>query len=72
MALYNRGFEGWTTWRRLDFDGFNPPPGMTASDIPTRLLFPAREASLNGANWTAAGDAIGGDTKTTKLWWDKN
>ena len=72
LALYNRGFEGWTTWRRLDFDGFNPPPGMTASDIPTRLLFPAREASLNGANWTAAGVAIGGDTKTTKLWWDKN
>ena len=72
LANYNRGFEGWTTWRRLDFDGFNPPPGMAASDIPTRLLFPAREASLNGDNWTAAGTAIGGDSKTTKLWWDKN
>lgn len=72
LANYNRGFEGWTTWRRLDFDGFNPPPDMSASDIPTRLLFPAREASLNGENWAAAGDAIGEDTKTQKLWWDKN
>lgn len=72
FALYNRGFEGWTTWRRLDFAGLNPPPDMSASDIPTRLLFPAREASLNGDNWTAAGTAIGGDEKTTKLWWDKN
>jgi hypothetical protein len=72
LANYNRGFEGWTTWRRLDFDGFNPPPDMTAADIPTRLIFPTREASLNGDNWAAAGAAIGGDTKTTKLWWDKN
>ena len=72
LANYNRGFEGWTTWRRLDFTGFNPPPDMVAADIPTRLLFPAREATLNGANYDAAGAAIGGDTKTTKLWWDKN
>ena len=71
LGLYNRGYEGWTTWRRLDFQGFNPPPGMVAADIPTRLLFPAREASLNGTNLAAAASNIGGDTKTTKLWWDK-
>jgi len=72
LALYNRGFEGWTTWRRLDFAGFNPPPDMTAADIPTRLLFPTREATLNGANVDAAAANINGDTKTTKLWWDLN
>lgn len=71
LGLFNRGFEGWTTWRRLDFAGFNPPPGMVAADIPTRMLFPAREANLNGANLDAAIANIGGDTKTTKLWWDK-
>lgn len=71
LGLYNRGFEGWTTWRRLDFTGFNPPPGMVAADIPTRLLFPAKEANLNGSNLDAAIANIGGDTKTTKLWWDK-
>lgn len=72
LALYNRGYEGWTTWRRLDFTGFNPPPDMVYADIPTRLLYPAREANLNGANYDAAGSAIGGNLKTTKLWWDKN
>lgn len=70
LALYNRGFEGWTTWRRLDFDGFNAPPGMVLADIPTRLLFPAREATLNGDNLDAAIANIGGDTKTNRLWWD--
>ena len=72
LGLFNRGFEGWTTWRRLDFSGFNPPPGMTATDIPNRFLYPAREATLNGANQAAAASAINGDTKTNKLWWDVN
>ena len=72
LALYNRGYAGWTTWRRLDFAGFNPPPDMTLADIPTRLLYPVREATLNGANMAAAAAKIGGDSKTTKLWWDKN
>ena len=72
LALNNRGYEGWTTWRRLDFDGFNAPEGMTIADIPTRFLYPQEEAQLNGANLDAAISAIGGDTKTTKLWWDAN
>ena len=71
LALYNRGYEGWTTWRRLDFNAFYAPPDMDLTDIPTRLLFPAREASLNGANVSAAASNIGGDTKTNRLWWDK-
>lgn len=72
IALNNRGYEGWTTWRRLDFDGLNPAEGLTLEDIPTRLLYPLEEAQLNGANLDAAISAIGGDTKTTKLWWDVN
>ena len=72
IALYNRGYEGWTTWRRLDFDGFNPPPGMTFEDIPVRLIYPIEEAQLNGSNRDAASSAIGGDLATTKLFWDVN
>ena len=72
IALNHRGYEGWTTWRRLDFDGFNPPPGMTEDDIPVRLLYPEEEAQLNGANLDAASSAIGGNLKTTKLFWDVN
>ncbi len=75
ISLNHRGYEGWTTWRRLDFDAFAPPPSdppMTIDDIPTRLLYPQEEANLNGSNLDAAVAAIGGNTKTTKLWWDVN
>lgn len=72
IALNHRGYEGWTTWRRLDFDAFNPPPGLTMEDIPVRLLYPEEEAQLNGANLDAAISAIGGNLKTTKLFWDVN
>ncbi|UII34373.1 SusD/RagB family nutrient-binding outer membrane lipoprotein [Fulvivirga ulvae] len=70
LALYNQGFEGWTTWRRLDFDGFNAPPGMTVGDIPLRFTYPLEEAQLNGEEYAKAGAAIGGDDVSTKVFWD--
>lgn len=75
LALYNRGFEGWTVWRRLDFTGFNVPPfgGLTYNDIPKRYIFPISEATLNGPNLNAAIQMIGGDdAATTKVFWDVN
>lgn len=73
IAQYNRGFDGWTTWRRLDFEGFNIPPGLEASDIPQRLIFPIEEATLNPSSWRAAIDMIGGsDDVQTKVFWDVN
>jgi hypothetical protein len=71
IALYNRGYEGWTAWRRLDFDAFNVPNGLSASDIPRRLIFPIREATLNPSNVRAAIDMIGGsDNVQTRVFWD--
>ncbi|MFT6338109.1 MAG: hypothetical protein ACJA2S_004500 [Cyclobacteriaceae bacterium] len=72
LALYNQGLEAWSTWRRLDFPGFTPPPGMTMADIPVRMTYPLREATLNGSNRDAAASAIGGDLISTKVFWDKN
>jgi hypothetical protein len=73
IALYNRGFEGWTVWRRLDFTGFNTPPMMTYADIPERFIFPVEEATLNGTNLAAAIQLIGGnDSAQTKVFWDVN
>jgi hypothetical protein len=51
LAQYNQGFDAWTTWRRLDFEGFTPPPGMEFSDIPLRFPYPLEEAQLNGENY---------------------
>ncbi len=71
LAYYDRGLIGWTTWRRLDAPTFNPPTGKTNADIPTRYTYPVGEQTLNGANYSAAASAMGGDLITTKLFWDK-
>ena len=70
LAVYNRGNEGWNYWRQFDAPAFNPPEGMTAQDIPLRWPFPFNEADLNGDNYAAAVQAIGGDNVRTQLFWD--
>jgi len=79
IALYNRGFESWTEWRRLDFPKLVPPSAATAPPgesvppgltIPVRIIYPISEQTQNGAARAAAAAAIGGDLVTTKLWWD--
>ncbi len=70
ISQFNNGLEGWSTWRKFDYPAFNPPPGDTQADIPVRFLYPTNEASLNEANVAAAASAIGGDLKSTKLFWD--
>jgi len=71
IALYNRGFEGWTAYRMLDYPVLLPPPDAF-SVLPLRLTYPTAEQTLNGANRAAAAVAIGGDAVSTKLFWDKN
>lgn len=72
IALYNRGFDAWTEWRRLDHPELTPPPGMDQEDIPVRFTYPVLEQNLNTANYEAAAGAIGGDVISTKLFWDVN
>jgi len=73
IAYYNRGYEGWTMWRRLDFEGFNVPDGLAESDIPKRMIFPIEEATLNPTALTTAIQTIGGaDDVQTKVFWDMN
>lgn len=70
IAMYNKGFEGWTTWRRLDAPKMNVAAFSNAS-VPVRYTYPVRERNLNGTNNSAAATAIGGDKLDTKLFWDK-
>ncbi len=71
IALYNRPYEGWVEIRRLDQPKIATPVNAK-SGFPTRFSYPQNEQTLNGANYTAASSAIGGDVVTTKLFWDKN
>ncbi|MCF2504354.1 SusD/RagB family nutrient-binding outer membrane lipoprotein [Dyadobacter sp. CY107] len=74
IALYNRGWESWVEWRRLDSPKLLPPSGGNVPAglaIPVRMIYPINEQTLNPANRESAASAIGGDLATTKLWWDK-
>lgn len=78
FVLYNRGYDAWTQWRRLDYPILNLPAGAGpyfADDetpaVITRMTYPVVEQNLNKANYEAASSAIGKDRKTQKLWFDK-
>ncbi|QKZ13683.1 SusD/RagB family nutrient-binding outer membrane lipoprotein [Spirosoma sp. KUDC1026] len=69
IALYNRGLEAWTEYRRLDYPTLNTPP-VPQGDFPVRYTYPNSEQTSNIANYTTAAAAIGSDKLTTKVFWD--
>lgn len=70
IALYNRGYEGWTEYRRLDYPALTAP-ATAKSGFPNRLTYPTNEQTLNKTNYTDAASKIGGDKVETKIFWDK-
>lgn len=75
LALFNRGFESWNAYRRLDSPVLIAPTrAVPAADhkVPVRETYPVNEQTVNNTNWKAASDAIGGDKLTTKVFWDVN
>ena len=71
LGFFNRGLLGWTSYRRLDHPTLNIAAN-SGSPTPKRYTYPVNEQTLNGANYSAASAAIGGDDLNTPLWWDKN
>jgi len=74
IGLYERGFEAWTTLRRLDYPEMNVPENALTADglTPRRFTYPVNEQTLNEDNYYEAASAIGGDAMETKLFWDKH
>lgn len=71
LAMYNRGFEGWNVWRRLDAPTLNVA-AQSGSPVPTRYTYPESESSINSEAYSQAVSDMGGDTQTIKLFWDVN
>ena len=79
IAYYNRGYDGWTQWRRLDhptlvipfLGAVQPFKDGETPDVIKRMTYPIVEQNLNTANYDAAAAAIGKDQITQKLWFDK-
>ena len=70
IALYNRGWDAWIEQRRLDYPAL-VAPATALSAYPVRFTYPVNEGNTNGTNVAAAGTAIGGNSVTTKLFFDK-
>jgi len=74
IAFYNRGFESWTSYRRLDFPILLAPANAYSEaegQVPKRLTYPINEQTVNGDNYKAAATNIGGDRLKTHIFWDK-
>lgn len=76
LALFNRGFESWNSYRRLDFPNLVAPTNAVAAadaQVPKRLTFPVGERTVNNTNYQAAVAAIGGlDRLKVHVFWDVN
>jgi len=67
--------ETWSNWRRTELPMLDPvvyPGNFSGGQIPLRQLYPAVEAGTNPDNLAAAISNMGGDTWTTRVWWDAN
>lgn len=70
IALFDQGFEAWTEYRRLDYPQLSAPEFAESDIVPLRFLYPISEQTLNGNNYQTGSSDIGGDTYSTKLFWD--
>lgn len=73
IALYERPFQAWTEFRRLDYPQLQAPDEQyrpAYSTVPVRYPYPPTERTLNPENVNAAASAIGGDDATTRIFWD--
>lgn len=76
LALYNRPFEGWSVYRRLDYPVLTAPSNASSladGVVPKRLSYPINERTVNTTSYTNAVTAIGGaDRMAVKVFWDVN
>jgi hypothetical protein len=75
IAMYNRGWDAWIEWRRLDYPELEPPSGPSIPNelfIPTRMIYPVIEQTVNGGEWQTAAGRYNSDSPNAKLFWDIN
>jgi hypothetical protein len=70
LSLYGRGFESWSSWRLLDFPNTMQRPDVSQEPVPRRYLYGNSDTDINGDNYDAASAAMGGDLKTSRVFWD--
>ncbi|WP_313386985.1 SusD/RagB family nutrient-binding outer membrane lipoprotein [Chishuiella sp.] len=72
VSLFNKAYAGWNFTRRLDYPVLVNPSTSLINTVPYRMPYSDQEYVLNKTNVDAAAAAIGGDSPSTKLFWDVN
>ncbi|WP_313375993.1 SusD/RagB family nutrient-binding outer membrane lipoprotein [Chishuiella sp.] len=72
VALFTRAYPGWNFTRRLDYPVLTNPKSSLINTVPYRMPYSDQEFVLNKTNVEAASTAIGGNSASTKLFWDVN
>jgi hypothetical protein len=74
ISYFNRGFEAWTSYRRLDYPVL-AAPAITFNnlkEVPKSYPYPVKEQTINATNVQAAIAKSGGtNIGITKVFWDK-
>lgn len=70
IALYGRGFEAWSSWRLLDYPDTFIRPEISQEPVPRRYLYGNDDGDVNSENYEAASTAMGGDLKSSRVFWD--
>jgi hypothetical protein len=70
IALFNRGWDAWVEWRRLDYPVLTPP--LANLKIPVRMIYPVSEQTSNTSAWESAKTTFlgGTDSPDVRLFWD--
>lgn len=74
-SILQNFIEAWNNWRRSGYPQLTPvnyTGNFSGGTIPRREVYPTGEGSLNAENYKiATGRLSGGDTWTSRVWWDK-
>lgn len=76
LALFLQGLDGWSEWRRLDFQKLELPVDGVIQDVgdkvsPSRMSYPTNEQSQNANGYQQGVQLLGGPDKlSTRVWWD--
>jgi hypothetical protein len=71
IASFMNGYEAWLDVRRTGFPTLPIPQDNLNNDVfPVRYAYPSTEQAVNGANYSQAVSAIGGDNFNSKGWWE--
>ena len=73
LSTFCQGYEPWIEWRRTGYPALLPVVNAIETSIPGRYTYPQLESSVNQLNYANGSSLLtGGDSVTSKVWWDVN